>query len=444
MNGKIHGKQILNNTIVKTFNGLTSSSQYLTTSDDNNVTLKIDSLSYTHSISVGWKGLLSISRGGLNNSTFNESEILHANENASKIVSSGYRFNDFGTSSVDVWSAKQIIDYLKEFSITIKQPINPIVYLDSNTTIEYKQPIINNVLNFSYQIRSEGATVGNVLLEWRANNQGNWTTLSANSSISTFTHNMSNSQNINSFNYRYTVTDSVGANAQVTKNITTASYLPPIINLETKIVNKNHSIETDSLRETSNVQTLLSGTFVKRTQNTQIIGWKYQYKTTGEWIDINSTQTQIDPNGTIPSLIHTPDISITSIRYRLVIVDDIGEAYDESIPIDFKKLIFWGTGGPTSSNGVRELTNKYFSNTNKEFNLATGTASNAFTIAIPDNRQLINSVDNTSFVFWVTYLLSSTLTVVNDYYGNPHNYKVYTFRQAVPYDINHNHLLTLN
>ena len=53
MNGKIHGKQILNNTIVKTFNGLTSSSQYLTTSDDNNVTLKIDSLSYTHSISVG-------------------------------------------------------------------------------------------------------------------------------------------------------------------------------------------------------------------------------------------------------------------------------------------------------------------------------------------------------------------------------------------------------
>jgi hypothetical protein len=444
MNGKIHGKQILNNTILKTFNGLTSSSQYLTTSDDSNVTLKVNSLSYTHSLEIGWKGLLSINRGGLNNATFNGSEILSANQNADKIISSGYKFNDFGTSSNDVWSAQKIIDYLSDFSFTIKQPITPLVELNSNTIIEYKQQHIENVLNFSYEIKTQGAAVNSVLLEWRSNNQGNWNTLSSNASITTFTHILDNAQNINSFNYRYTVTDTEGASGYETKTITSLGYLSPIITFDTTIVNKNHTFETDFLRESSNVETLLSGTFNKRTQNTEILGWKYQYKTDGDWIDINPIQTNINPNGTIPSLKHIPNFNIPSIKYRLVIIDDIGETYDESLPIEFKNLVFWGVGGPTSSNGVRQLSNKYFSNSNKDFNLSTGTESNVFSIAIPDSRQLITSVDNTSFVFWVTYILSNDLLIVNDYYGHPHPYKVYTFRQAVPYDRNHNHLLTLN
>lgn len=114
MKGKIHGKQIINDTIVKSFNGSTYSNQYLDTISDSNIFLSVNSNEMRHSFSIGWNGHLPIDRGGLNNSTFEPSEVLILSPTASSVVSSGYKFNDVGNTSNDIWSANKIIDYQKK------------------------------------------------------------------------------------------------------------------------------------------------------------------------------------------------------------------------------------------------------------------------------------------------------------------------------------------
>ena len=113
MEGKIKGKQIADGTVVKSLNGSLDSSQYLIPSNDSNITLDIVTPldSSTHSFVVGWQGHLPLERGGLNNSDFSESEILITK--TSSVISSGYRFNDQGNTSVDIWSANQIVTYIK-------------------------------------------------------------------------------------------------------------------------------------------------------------------------------------------------------------------------------------------------------------------------------------------------------------------------------------------
>ena len=114
---KIKGKQILDHTIVKSINGVTYSYQGLTSSNDSNVTLNIVS-GQTHSFNVGWSGVLPLNRGGLSNSTFTASQILVVDPSASSVVSSGYEFNDVGTASTDIWSARHIIDNIVTLTMT--------------------------------------------------------------------------------------------------------------------------------------------------------------------------------------------------------------------------------------------------------------------------------------------------------------------------------------
>ncbi len=114
---KINGKQILDHTIVKSINGVTYSQQGLTSSNDSNVRLDIVS-GQTHSFNVGWDGLLSLNRGGLSNSSFTASEILIINSSTSSVISSGYKFNNIGTASTDIWDADKIISYINSKLIT--------------------------------------------------------------------------------------------------------------------------------------------------------------------------------------------------------------------------------------------------------------------------------------------------------------------------------------
>jgi len=114
MKGKIHGKQIVNDTIVKTFNGSTYSNQYFDPKNDTNLVLEISTSQNNHQFSLGWQGKLPINRGGLNNSLFEPEEVLILSATASSIVSSGYKFNDSGDTQNDIWSADKIIDFSKK------------------------------------------------------------------------------------------------------------------------------------------------------------------------------------------------------------------------------------------------------------------------------------------------------------------------------------------
>ncbi len=105
----LKGKQIVDHTVVKTINGLSYSYQSLTSSNNSNVLLDIQSIGSTHSFNTTWNGILSLDRGGLSNSIFTASQILIINSATNSVVSSGYIFNDNGVSNNDIWSAGKII-----------------------------------------------------------------------------------------------------------------------------------------------------------------------------------------------------------------------------------------------------------------------------------------------------------------------------------------------
>lgn len=70
-NGKINGKQIVDDTVVKTINGMTFSDQFLTASGDANVTASVSTSGTTHSFIVSWIGNIVNVGGGRANNTSN-------------------------------------------------------------------------------------------------------------------------------------------------------------------------------------------------------------------------------------------------------------------------------------------------------------------------------------------------------------------------------------
>lgn len=449
-NGKVHGKQIIKNTVVRSFNGSSLSTQYFHPISDDNITLSIDSISATHSFSIAWQGILPLSRGGLNNSTFVANELIIANENEDTIISSGYKLNNIGTSSNDIWTADKIMEYIESsldgVSLTTG-PKLPDSNLNSNTIIPFNQTNINNILDFSWNVYNRGATVSTTSLEFRRNNSGNWVVLTTDKTLKTFTHTLIDTNfNSNSFNYRYVVTDTKGSQNTTTKDIYPISYSLPSSNLNVTITNQNLNIEGNFLREKGNVSSNLSGSITRTTPNVNLTGYKYQFRVNlGNWEDIGGVRSVSPSGGTIESITHNPTnyTSADSIQYRIEIYDEYTDTYNTSQIILFKNVIFWGPGEVTTSNDVRNLPQKGFSDSTTTYNLQTGTTSNAFTIAFPSNRNFISSFDNTSLIHFINYLLKP-LNIVNNYYGEEFNYKIYTTKQAVPYDYNHNHLITIS
>lgn len=116
-NGRVNGKQIIDDTVVKTINGLTFSDQYIISNNDSNVTLTIATSGTTHSFTVGWTGNLPLNRGGLNNSTFTASQILVVNSSTTSIISSGYTINDDLVTKNNLISAQKVIEYNYAFNI---------------------------------------------------------------------------------------------------------------------------------------------------------------------------------------------------------------------------------------------------------------------------------------------------------------------------------------
>lgn len=175
-NGRINGKQIIDNTVVKTINGMTFSDQSLVPTSDSNVTLLISSSGSTHSFSLTWSGILGINRGGLGTSSLTASQILIVNSSTSSVISSGYKFNDTGTSSTDIWSARQSLDNIITLTLTGGRAANNStdIYLRNsdgipynttpfimpfNGTIKYISISSNGVESWTGEVRNNGTLI---------------------------------------------------------------------------------------------------------------------------------------------------------------------------------------------------------------------------------------------------------------------------------------------
>jgi hypothetical protein len=97
---------------IGSLNGVTASKQTLEFFGDDNLDISIESDGGTHSITLNWSGILPIERGGLNNTEFNEGEILISNSES--VISSGYKLNNDGISEFDIWSASRILKKLSD------------------------------------------------------------------------------------------------------------------------------------------------------------------------------------------------------------------------------------------------------------------------------------------------------------------------------------------
>jgi hypothetical protein len=94
--------------------------------------MSIDTVGATHSISLSWTGILPIERGGLNNTEFNNNELLIAT--GSQVISSGYKVNNSGSTNLDIWTAGKIISELSASKIVLNigDGVTNTFFLDHN------------------------------------------------------------------------------------------------------------------------------------------------------------------------------------------------------------------------------------------------------------------------------------------------------------------------
>ena len=336
--------------------------------------------------------------------------------------------------------------------------LSPTVSLTSSTTIPFNQTAISNVLNFSYVINSLGASVSGVTLDWRRNGTGSYTSLSGNTGITGYTHTLTDSAfNSQAFNYRYRVTDSVGATGEAILNITPTAYVAPTRTITVTGTNTS-SPETSTSREKGNVESTISAVITRNSPNVAITSWQRQVQENGGGFTGIESATGITAN---PSSISTGSVNhstantVSSAVYRIKVTD----AYQDSIAsfvttdsstINYYNYIFYGAtaSAPTTSANVRSLPSKSLSisisNPSNPFILNTGSVYNDFTVALPSTLTLssVFDIDASNANITSQYILNTGLTGIANYAGITTAYNVYTMSPAIPYSANHQHSVT--
>ena len=168
---------ILSSSGIKSFNGSTASAQNLIITNDSNIELDIETLdssvvgtssvtSVIHNLSVNWTGILPMERGGLNNTVFTPNQILISNLNS--VISSGYAFNDDGTSVKDIWSADKILKQISTAAVNKEKPIGLIngvnkVFLLLFEPVRNSEHLYLNGLLQDSDVNTDYAIVGNII-----------------------------------------------------------------------------------------------------------------------------------------------------------------------------------------------------------------------------------------------------------------------------------------
>jgi hypothetical protein len=350
------------------------------------------------------------------------------------------------------------------------EPLPPTLTLTRTSGIpSFNQSSISNALSFSYVINSLGASVASVALEYRRQSSDTWTTISPSTTTpGTFTHTFtdplqfsgatnSTGTNVQDFQYRYVVTDTVGGTATTTLNITPETYLAPSISYSVVGVNIV-SPESNLERERGNVNTNISGTITRNRANVNLTSYQLQFSTNGgaSWSNIGSSVSIGPGNSSIPTTNHNPTASNTAstITYRVQVLDTYqsyisSQLNSSSTTINYRLMIFHGTGSaaPTNSTQVRNLTStgaRIFVTGPNPFILNTGSTNRFFTAAMPNTLAITQVLDEDALFLNITtqYTNNNNPFGVLDAGGTSVNYNVYTMSQAIPYTSNHKHSIT--
>jgi len=356
------------------------------------------------------------------------------------------RYEDGETIPASGKTAREVIQ------LSIAEPISPTVSLTSPTTVAFNQTGISNTLNFSHTINSLGASVSSASLEYRRGGVGSWTTLSTSTTTpDSYVHSFTDTNfNTSGMNYRYIVTDTLGASNTGTLTITPASYSAPSISWN-MVGNALSGIETNTKRERGNVDSQINGTVTRNSANVDLISYDIQYNVDGGgWTSVGSGA--IGPGtDTIPSTGHNPtsDNTANQIQYRIQVIDEYQQYLSSQVTsstktINFLFYIFYGpvSSAPLTSNDVRAIVNKIFTDGSNPFELNTGSTLKDFTVAMPNTLSISQVLDLDALSANITASYVNNPFNVNDAGGTAVSYNVYTMSNAVPYASNHRHEVT--
>jgi hypothetical protein len=332
----------------------------------------------------------------------------------------------------------------------------PGVTLASSTSILFNQTAINNVLTFSHTINSLGAGLSGVSLEHRRNSSGAWAVLSTTGTASsgTFTHTMTDSAFGASgpFNYRFIVTDTVGATGQGIKDIALGGYLQNgrTLTLTGTNITSNEFVDH---REKGNVTSTISAVITKGNTYVPLTSWQFEFRENGGgWTGIGASNPISGDPSTVSTgaTTHSTATTVNSAEYRIKVTDTSQTNTTSTNTINYYNYIFYGPTGfaPTTSNDIRSLPSRalYRSTSlpTNPFTFVTGTVYKDFTIAMPTSLSLssVKDVESSNADITSEYVQSG-LTGIQDFAGATSAYKVYIYSPSIPYQpLSHTHSVT--
>ena len=363
-------------------------------------------------------------------------------------LSPGKSFGKYVNGDIIPSNGKTAVEVIK---LSIMEEIAPTISLNSSTIILYNQTAIDNVLTFSYTINSIDpitilpAVVSSVLLEWRRNNTGSWTTLSTNVALTNYTHSYTDTPlNSQPFNYRYTVIDSLGGTNTITKDITPESYIEPSVLLNVNATSLTYP-EIDLKRERGNFSSNISGLITRNNSLVDLQYYQLQYqKDNGIWTDFGATVSISGETYSIPSTNQNePTLaSANSVSYRVNVTDLKQTSQGSATTVNFLNLIFYGpsSSAPTISSEVRNLSDRILSDGSNPFILNTGMTDRFFNVVLPSTLSVTEVLDLDALNINYTLQYASSPISILDYIGTSTAYNLYTMPLAVPYsDQSHRH-----
>jgi len=382
----------------------------------------------------------------------------------------------------------------------LQEKISPLGSVSSSGTVHFGRTSGSITVTVGYTIQTAGASAAGSTLEFRYGT-GTWVTLSTTlkddtkgtnqAYSSSYTHNYNRETDTDApgrysttqFNYRYTVHDTFGASASFTATpLTPESAQSPTISfsagitaasLRTGAFGAPSGTETHSSREKGNTYTTVNFTisraisgYVALTnyvlQAQELVNNSYG----SGWTTVKNEAITGNPATVTRGLTYSPTAtgaSLDRLQFRVRVNDEyrnfLGTTTDSSTEtVNFDYMIFFGatTNVPTTSADIRGLSSGIIAGNPATFGSGgggsaianpftglVGGSNNKFIVAFPDSvtpTTIVDSETNANVVN--SFVLSSTITSVNDRSETPKNYNVYIMNNTNPYNDNRTHTVT--
>ena len=359
----------------------------------------------------------------------------------------------------------------------------------SYTGIPFGATAVRNGITWGYQINTPGATAYGATLEFKRGSgsfstiSGSfwdttspfWTQADGGYTLNSYLHSFAQDQyNTDSITYRYSVHDTGGAGLSYSEVVVTPTAYATPTNTLTPTAHITGS-DTGTNRERGNTGTTLSGNITSSndTRWINITAYAVQYQINGgNWYnqlnntlnDLTYTTLATPAGSTAVSLSVKPTVSpIDSIAFRVYVKDTYSTSGIQSTTpstVSFFKKLFYGATSdiPTTAAQVRQLPssaklsyNDTSHKTTATFTFATGTEYRRFVIALPagltlngpafagagtqgvKNLTTPETLFGNSVVELDNFVLSTGITLADDFSGTDISYNIYTYTADTPY-----------